>query len=143
MWQAFKSLVGAGAPARSPRIAPDPGGWRAVRRPPAAADGARSAQAHEWQRLTPPHAWPALMCERHPRVVNRLAALRGDPQRLIDGLDALLVDARGGRAGFVPMIRAEIVRLAYYQRTLLTHAQARLAVPLGSSDTGSSDVDGR
>ena len=129
MWQAFKSLVGAGAPARSSRIAPDPGWCRAVRRPAAAADGALSAQAHEWQRQTPPHAWPALLCERHPRVVNRLAALRVHPQRLIEGLDALLVDARGGRGGFVPMIRAEIVRLSYCQRTLLTHAQARLAVP--------------
>ncbi|MEO6410115.1 MAG: hypothetical protein ABIO45_15360 [Burkholderiaceae bacterium] len=91
----------------------------ALRSPERESDARLGESARRWLERIPAHARPVLLAARYPRIVNRIAALRGDLLPTLDCLDALLVDGRGGRIGFVPMIRAEIVRLGYLYRASL------------------------
>ena len=127
MWHVLKTLLGVRS--RPPR---DHGAdrdqratwWTTARRPPRESDLELTDAARRWLALTPAHARPVLLAARHPRIVNRMAALRGDPAQLLEWLDALLVDERGGRAGFVPAIRAEIVRLGFLCRARMRESNA-------------------
>lgn len=75
-------------------------------------DSALTDLTKEWRdRLSPRLQTPAL-CERYPRIANRIAMCWSDPvltQRL---LDELLRDRRGGRKGFPAPVHAELVALA-------------------------------
>lgn len=119
MWHLLKTLLGVrSVPARARCADRDDGAavWGARRRPLRASDLELTEPARRWLALTPAHARPVLLAARHPRIVNRIAALRGDLAQTLECLDALLLDERGDRAGFVPTIRAEIVRLGYLCR---------------------------
>ena len=127
MWQLLKSLLSVrDLPPRAHRDHPEPASawWNALRRPPRASDSELNESTRRWLELMPAHARPSLLAARHPRLVNRIAELRGDPSRTLECLEALLVDERGGRAGFVPMIRAEIVRLGYLYRARLRESDS-------------------
>ena len=127
MWELLKSVLGVRDVApRTRRDHSDEADNRrtTLRRPPRDSDEWLAEATRRWFELIPAHARPSLLAARHPRLANRIAELRGDPSRTLECLEALLVDERGGRAGFVPMIRAEIVRLGYLYRALLRESDS-------------------
>ncbi len=90
------------------------------------------AAAEAWLDQLPDHARPRRLAARHPRIVNRLAEVWGDPAAAADALDLLMIDTRGGRTGFAPTIRAELKRLQYLQRQMTAdaaRAQAAASAP--------------
>lgn len=91
--------------------------WTHVRQPESEFDKTLSEQAKTWLRHMPEFAWPKVLCCRYPRVANRLAQAWSDPAACEALLESLLFDARGGRTGFAPSIRAEIVRLDRFYQT--------------------------
>ena len=95
----------------------DESGWTHLRQPEAEADKVLSDEAKTWLRHLPEFAWPKMLCCRYPRVANHLARAWSSPDALEALLDSLLFDARGGRSGFAPSIRAELVRLARFYET--------------------------
>ena len=122
MWHVLKTLLGVRSrPPRARGADRDPCAvwWSTARRPLRESDLELTEAARRWLALTPAHARPVLLAARHPRLVNRIAALRGDLAQTLECLDALLLDERGDRTGFVPAIRAEIVRLGYLCRARL------------------------
>ena len=52
----------------------------------------------------------------YPRVANRLAFAWQDPKAVQDVFDDLLIDRRGGRQGFPPLVAAELLRLRALRR---------------------------
>ena len=88
--------------------------WTGRRRTRADVD--LSDLAHQWLNALPEFARPKVLSARHARLANQLAILASEPAACEAFLDGLLVDHRGGRGGFAPSIRAEIVRLARYYR---------------------------
>lgn len=63
------------------------------------------------------------LAKRFPHVVNRLAACWTAPFDVIDLLDELLLDRRGGRRGFPADALAELLAL---RRATMRRATARL-----------------
>jgi hypothetical protein len=66
------------------------------------------------------------LAKRFPHVVNRLAACWAVPLDVIDLLDELLVDRRGGRRGFPADTLAELLAL---RGATMRRAAARLDAP--------------
>ena len=92
--------------------------WAALRTSQPGDDDLLGAAAQAWLEHLPEHAQPRRLAQRHPRVVNRLADVWADSRAAADAIDALMIDERGGRTGFSPAIRAELMRLQYLQRKL-------------------------
>ena len=98
------------------RVAPADVHWDLVREPARDLDKRLSDEATQWMRQLPDFVCPRLLCDRHPRIANRLAAFWWDAHACQRYLDSLILDIRGGRTGFVPAIRAELVKLdRFYQ----------------------------
>lgn len=110
----LKSLTRS-ARAESAIFRPDMGEpWALLRRSEVETDCKLSEATRQWLAGISEYARPVKLCERHPRIGNQLALLWSQPQACREYLDDLLVDRRGGRTGFAPAIRAEIVRLERY-----------------------------
>ena len=92
--------------------------WAALRSSQPGDDDLLGAPAQAWLDHLPQHAQPRRLAARHPRVVNRLADVWADSRAAADVIDTLMIDQRGGRTGFSPAIRAELMRLQYLQRKL-------------------------
>mgnify|MGYP001094292421 CR=1 FL=1 len=86
-------------------------GWPAARRAPRPCDDALNGTTRTWLRRLPARRRPLRLCERFPRVANRIAWCWADARLAEQVLDDLLVDRRGGRQGFPPAIVAELRRL--------------------------------
>jgi hypothetical protein len=86
-------------------------GWPAARRAPRPCDDALTGTTRNWLRRLPARRRPLRLCERFPRVANRIAWCWADARLAEQVLDDLLVDRRGGREGFPPAIVAELRRL--------------------------------
>jgi len=54
---------------------------------------------------------PIQLMKMYPRIANRLAFAWDDPKAVQDVLDDVLIDRRGGRQGFPPVVQAELIRL--------------------------------
>ena len=54
---------------------------------------------------------PTELCDRFPRIANRLALCWSDPTLTVSVLNELLVDRRGGRQGFPRAVRADLMAL--------------------------------
>lgn len=80
-----------------------------------------SGIAEEWLASLPPRYQPLATAQRHPHVVNRLAALWERPLSLPAYFDELLLSNRPGRAGFSFEVLTEIADL----RSLLDLAMHR------------------
>lgn len=122
-----RAVLGLLLPLRTPTVADSP---RAVedwtrRRRPQSEQMRLSAQATAWCGQLPEFARPKVLCARHPHVANRLATLWSEPEACVSLLESLLIDARGGRSGFAPSVRAEIVRLERYHVTVTATRPAR------------------
>jgi hypothetical protein len=81
---------------------------RALRRPLGDADRVLVSETHLWLRRLPTMSHPKHLCRFYPRVANRIAQCWDVPHRVQALLRELLVDRRGGRAGFPSRIVAEI-----------------------------------
>ena len=86
-------------------------GWEPLRRPPRHNDEALTGTTRHWLRRLPVGRRPLRLCEQFPRVANRIAWHWRDPQAAAEVLDDLLIDRRGGRAGFPKPIVLELRRL--------------------------------
>ncbi len=85
--------------------------WAQVRRDPRDCDRALTGTTRRWLRELPPRRRPLRLCEVHPRVANRIAWCWQDAILSDALLDDLLVDRRGGRNGFSPIVVRELRRL--------------------------------
>jgi len=75
-------------------------------------DSTLSKLAEEWRERLSPHVQTRSLCERYPRIANRIAICWSDPVLMRRLLDELLRDRRGGRKGFPAPVRAELAALA-------------------------------
>jgi hypothetical protein len=85
----------------------------------------RTIMAHTltWANGLAPKARPLHLLELYPRVANRLALCWGDKVLTNRLFEDLLVDRRGGRKGFPPAVKAELLQLRMaYPKTSMVEA---------------------
>lgn len=85
--------------------------WAKLRAAPMPQDLRLSAPAQVWRQSLPALLRPRELCERYPRIANRLALCWRDPALTEQLFDELLIDHRGGRRGFPPAVAAELLKL--------------------------------
>jgi len=96
--------------------------WARVRAPVRHRDLALSEKATQWLSRLPANIQPTELCQRFPRIVNRIATLWKDEGLTEYNFIELLADMRGGRQGFPPKVVNEL--MALYERHLM-RADAR------------------
>lgn len=106
-------------------------GWAALRRPRRADEQRLHDGARQWLRRLPPRQRPLRLAGEFPRVANRLAWCWHDALLTAHALDDLIVDRRGGRAGFPAAVAAELRRLREYHER--SRAQALQVLEVGSA----------
>lgn len=97
---------------------------RLLRSPGNPRDRVLSKLAEEWCERLSLHVQTCALCERYPRIANRIALCWSDPALTLVVLDQLLRDRRGGRKGFPAPVQAELVTLAAEVRNYGTNASA-------------------
>lgn len=85
---------------------------RLLRSAPNPRDRTLSKVAEEWRDRVSPRLPTQALCERYPRIANRIALCWSDQVLTERLLDDLLRDRRGGRNGFPVPVHAELVALA-------------------------------
>lgn len=95
-----------------------------MRRPEVESDRVLMPATLRWLELLPEYARPTVFCERFPRIVNQFAHVWADRKLCKLYFETLMGDDRGGRAGFGPEVRKEIVRLRVYYESSMTDAGA-------------------
>lgn len=95
-----------------------------MRRPEVESDRKLMPATLKWLDLLPEYARPTLFCERFPRIVNQFATVWTDRKMCKMYFETLMGDDRGGRAGFGPDVRKEIVRLRVFYETTMSDASA-------------------
>lgn len=109
---------------RPPRAVAKTG--QAARSPLSTHDATLSFAAQEWQRALPANLRPQQLCAVYPRVANRLALCWNDLSLVDSVFNELLLDRRGGRAGFPASIAAELMRLhALHERRVIAAGWGR------------------
>lgn len=109
---------------RSPRAISKTG--PAARSPLSTHDANLSFAAQEWLRDLPAQMRPQQLCAVYPRVANRLALCWNDLALVDSVFNELLLDRRGGRAGFPATIAAELMRLhALHERRVIAAGWGR------------------
>ena len=106
-----------------------PGYWEARRRKATPSDKALAGIAIDWLLALPSDVRPKALCDRFPRIANKIAAHWGDHAGAAAALQYLLTDERGGRRGFGLEVEVEL-------RRLLRHAleqSANRSAPRGST----------
>ena len=98
------------APAK-PKQEPPPSGVALRRTLPSEQDRTLSTEARQWLRGMSARERPLALCSMYPRLANRLAAVWDDPGQTKAVFDDLMIDRRGGRAGFAPLVASELMRL--------------------------------
>lgn len=64
-----------------------------------------------WAESLPDSAKATALIQAYPRIANRIAGVWRDERACLAALDDLLVDRRGGRRGFGPLVQAELLAL--------------------------------
>ena len=103
---------------------------------PRAADGLLSPLARGWFEALAMRPRPEHLCARYPRVANRVALCWGDAQLTAKLFDDLLVDHRGGRKGFPPLVLAELRLLNELNETRVIAGAAARAGPWAHVELG-------
>jgi hypothetical protein len=96
-----------------------PSDFESMRRPAVEADRTLSIETELWLLRLPPQLRPKALADDYPRIANRLARDWSDAFLREFCFEDLLVDRRGGRRGFPPEVKAELLRL---QRFSVRHA---------------------
>jgi hypothetical protein len=68
-----------------------------------------------WFGNLPPEVQPFVLLRRYARVANLVAATWHDANLFRSYVESLLVDRRGGRRGFPPNVRRELIILQKYR----------------------------
>jgi len=108
--------------------------------------------ARKWLEKLPEEVRPRVLEEQFPRILNRISSLWKHPDECMEYLDELLVDTRGGRAGFPMSVATELVNIKdYYEsnvhpdsKSYLWDPRRREAMPLEyerAKGPGSDDKD--
>ena len=90
---------------------------------PREQDRMLSAEARQWLRRLPARERPLALCSMYPRLANRLAAGWDIPAQTEAVFDELMVDHRGGRLGFAPLVATELMRLHRLHEQRLASAE--------------------
>lgn len=96
-------------PFQQPVVKPAPP--KHVREAPAESSAELTLAAFKWLAGLPRDVRPHALGRRYPRIVNRLAEIWQRPVQCERFLDELLLDKRGGRAGFPPEVASDIATL--------------------------------
>ena len=86
-------------------------GWSGRRRPPEPTDHAMLGRTVDWLLRLAPAARPTHLADAIPRIANALAERWSDTPAAAAYVGDLLIDRRGGRKGFPPEIKRELVML--------------------------------
>ena len=97
--------------------------WLRERRAPRGSDDALTGTTRAWLRRLPLGRRPLHLCERFPRVANRIAWCWHDSVLSQQLLDDLLTDRRGGRRGFCAAIHREMQRLREFNAAQRVESQ--------------------
>lgn len=97
------------APSGTPLATPD---WSSVRK--AAPADYLLPWSEKWFDALPPDHAPCALATFYPRIVNMIAAQWKDHRGCPLLFEDLLGDRRGGRAGFPPAVRRDLLRLQEY-----------------------------
>lgn len=90
-----------------------------------AQDQELSAAAFKWLAALPKAVRPIELGRRFPRIVNRLAVMWAYPDAVDAYLQELLIDQRGTRQGFPPVIAKELAELrAHFDSEVMRTAAA-------------------
>jgi hypothetical protein len=122
LFSPFKSRV-AQAPRHRPSLALREGSsaprteadWARARSPLRERDLTLAGNTHAWLARLPPGVQPQRLGAKFPGVANRLALCWDDHALIERVFDSLLLDRRGGRAGFPPGVANELMRLRAYR----------------------------
>lgn len=68
-------------------------------------------QSRKWLDALPPEVAPHALATEYPRIVNIIVAQWTDPLGVPELFEELLGDRRGGRAGFPPAVRRDLLNL--------------------------------
>ncbi|HEX6136359.1 MAG TPA: hypothetical protein VF059_01780 [Casimicrobiaceae bacterium] len=71
-------------------------------------------QSEKWFDLLPPEVQPCALVSQYPRIVNLIVAQWNDLRGAPELFEELLGDRRGGRAGFPPVVRRDLVKVQEY-----------------------------
>jgi len=114
-----------------------------LRRPEVESDRMLMPATLVWLELLPEYARPTVFCERFPRIVNQFATVWADRKLCKLYFETLMGDDRGGRAGFGPEVRKEIVRLRVFYETTMSDASAEhdFKQRLAATPIGRATVD--
>lgn len=82
-----------------------------LRQPEREQDRTLSSGAQRWLAALPAEVQPNELCAQYPRVANRLALCWDDPMLAECLFDNLMINRRGKRKGFPPVVGAELLRL--------------------------------
>ena len=85
--------------------------WEGRRRAAEATDQAILGRTVDWILNLAPDARPMHLADSIPRIANALAERWSDPEAAGEFVSDLLIDRRGGRRGFPPDIKKELVML--------------------------------
>jgi hypothetical protein len=103
------------------------------------APGTLNEHARKWLEKLPEEIRPKVLNEQFPRIINRISSLWLHPEELMEYLDELLVDTRGGRAGFPMAVATEIVNIKdFYEMNLHPDSKAYLWDPRRRDEQGMS-----
>ncbi|HEY7787667.1 MAG TPA: hypothetical protein VIF33_04015 [Casimicrobiaceae bacterium] len=86
--------------------------WSSVRRARPAEH--LLAQSEKWFDALPPEITPCALATQFPRIVNVIVAQWNDHRGAPELFEELLGDRRGGRAGFPPAVRRDLLGLQEY-----------------------------
>ena len=86
-------------------------GWSGRRRPPEPTDHAMLGRTVDRLLRLAPAARPTHLADAMPRIANALADRWSDTPAAAAYVGDLLIDRRGGRKGFPPEIKSELVML--------------------------------
>ncbi len=89
------------------------------RNPPRENDRLLSKAARLWVRSLPARLRPLALCSGYARIANRLAVVWDDPLQTEALFDDMLIDHRGGRRGFPPLVATELMRLHHFHERRL------------------------
>jgi len=98
--------------------------WQSMGGPELERDRCLILDAQRWLALLPEYARPRELCSTYPRIANRFTMIWANRAAMKSYFDDLLIDKRGGRIGFSPEIKAELVRLRVFYETAMGNAQA-------------------
>lgn len=68
-------------------------------------------QSRKWLEALPPEVAPSALATEYPRIVNIIVSQWSDPLGVPELFEELLGDRRGGRAGFPPAVRRDLLNL--------------------------------